>query len=103
MAAWGLELYALDSSEASNSLTAVAVPGGVDADELRRLILDRFDLSLGTGIGQVKGRVFRVGHLGDFNDLMLAGTLCGIEMGLAAADVPFTPGGVGAALEILSS
>jgi alanine-glyoxylate transaminase/serine-glyoxylate transaminase/serine-pyruvate transaminase len=99
---WGLELVALDPSEYSSSLTAVLVPEGVDADALRQLILERFDLSLGTGLGKWKGRVFRIGHLGDFNDLMLAGTLSGVEMGLAAAGVPFRPGGVTAALDYLS-
>jgi len=100
--AWGLELLACDPEERSHSLTAVLVPDGHDADALRQMILDRFDLSLGTGLGKLKGRVFRIGHLGDFNDLMLAGTLAGIEMGLSIAGVPFTPGGVGAALDFLS-
>jgi alanine-glyoxylate transaminase/serine-glyoxylate transaminase/serine-pyruvate transaminase len=67
------------------------------------VILDRFDMSLGAGLGKLKGRVFRIGHLGDFNDLMLAGTLGGVEMGLSAAGVPFTPGGVTAALGYLSA
>jgi alanine-glyoxylate transaminase/serine-glyoxylate transaminase/serine-pyruvate transaminase len=78
------------------------MPQGFDADALRKIILERFDLSLGTGLGKLKGRVFRIGHLGDFNDLMLAGTLCGIEMGLALAGVPFSKGGVSAALDFLS-
>ena len=101
--AWGLEVYALEDAEASDSITAVLVPDGVDADEVRRVILERYDMSLGTGLGRVKGKVFRIGHLGDFNDLMLAGALCGVEMGLRAAGVPFNPGGVAAALEHLSS
>ena len=67
------------------------------------MILDRFDMSIGTGLGKLKGIVFRIGHLGDFNELMLAGTLCGVEMGLAAAGVPFQPGGVQAAMEFLGS
>ena len=67
------------------------------------MILDRFDMSLGTGLGKLKGKVFRIGHLGDFNELMLAGTLCGVEMGLAAAGVPFQAGGVQAAMESLGS
>jgi alanine-glyoxylate transaminase/serine-glyoxylate transaminase/serine-pyruvate transaminase len=79
------------------------MPAGHDADALRKVILDRFDLSLGTGLGQLKGRVFRIGHLGSFNDLMLAGALCGVEMGLALAGVPFRRGGVQAALERLAS
>ena len=99
---WGLELQALDPGEYSDSLTAVRVPGGHDADRLRKLILERFDMSLGTGLGKVKGRVFRIGHLGDFNELMLAGTLCGVEMGLDLAGVPHRPGGVGAALQYLA-
>jgi len=99
--AWELELCGVRVEEASNSLTAVWMPDGHDADVLRRVILDRFDLSLGSGLGKVKGRVFRIGHLGDMNDLMLAGTLCGVEMGLKLASVPHRPGGVGAALEYL--
>ncbi len=102
VAAWGLQVYALEPEEAGNSVTAVVVPDGVDADEVRRIILERYDMSLGTGLGQVKGKLFRIGHLGDVNDLMLAGTLCGVEMGLKAAGVPFTPGGVAAAMEVLS-
>jgi alanine-glyoxylate transaminase / serine-glyoxylate transaminase / serine-pyruvate transaminase len=101
--AWGLEIVALDPAEYSASLTAVLVPDGHDADRLRQLILDRFDMSLGTGLGKLKGRVFRIGHLGDFNDLMLAGTLSGVEMGLSTAGIPFTPGGVTAALGYLST
>jgi alanine-glyoxylate transaminase/serine-glyoxylate transaminase/serine-pyruvate transaminase len=100
--AWGLELCGLRPEEASASLTAVWMPDGHDADSLRRVILDRFDLSLGSGLGKVKGRVFRIGHLGDMNDLMLAGTLCGVEMGLGIAGVPHRTGGVGAALEYLA-
>jgi alanine-glyoxylate transaminase / serine-glyoxylate transaminase / serine-pyruvate transaminase len=100
---WGLEILAMDPEEYSQSLTAVLVPAGHDADRIREVILERFDMSLGTGLGRMKGRVFRIGHLGDFNDLMLAGTLSGVEMGLAAAGVPFTPGGVTAALGYLST
>jgi alanine-glyoxylate transaminase/serine-glyoxylate transaminase/serine-pyruvate transaminase len=103
VAAWGLEMCPLDPAEYSDSLTAVWMPDGHDADELRRAILDRFDMSLGTGLGKVKGRVFRIGHLGDLNDLMLAGTLCGVEMGLGLAGVPHTKAGVGAALEYLAA
>jgi alanine-glyoxylate transaminase/serine-glyoxylate transaminase/serine-pyruvate transaminase len=101
--AWGLELVATDPREYSACVTAVAMPAGHDADALRKLVLDRFDLSLGTGLGKLKGRIFRIGHLGDFNDLMLAGTLAGVEMGLALAGVPFRKGGVAAALERLAS
>ena len=99
---WGLELVCVRPDEYSSSLTAVMMPDGHDADALRNAILDRFDLSLGTGLGRFKGKVFRIGHLGDLNDLMLAGTLSGVEMGLAASRVPFKPGGVTAALEYLT-
>jgi len=99
--AWGLEILCANPDEYSNSLTAVLMPSGHDADELRELILDRFNLSLGNGLGKLKGKVFRIGHLGDFNDLMLAGTLSGIELGLALAEVPFRNGGVAAALDLL--
>jgi alanine-glyoxylate transaminase/serine-glyoxylate transaminase/serine-pyruvate transaminase len=78
------------------------MPAGHDADGFRAVTLERFDMSLGKGLGKLKGRVFRIGHLGDFNDLMLAGTLCGVEMGLAAAGVPFKAGGVTAALDYLA-
>ncbi len=101
--AWGLEILCLNPEEHSPALTAVVMPEGYDADALRKIILERFDLSLGTGLGKLKGRVFRIGHLGDFNDLMLAGTLCGVEMGLSLAGIPFSKGGVAAALEFLSS
>jgi alanine-glyoxylate transaminase/serine-glyoxylate transaminase/serine-pyruvate transaminase len=101
--AWGLELLCRKPEEYSNTLTAVVMPEGHDADRFRALTLDRFNMSLGTGLGRLKGRVFRIGHLGDFNDLMLAGTLSGVEMGLSAANVPFKPGGVTAALEYLAA
>jgi alanine-glyoxylate transaminase/serine-glyoxylate transaminase/serine-pyruvate transaminase len=101
--AWGLEVVCLIPEEYSGSLTAVMMPAGYDADALRKVILERFDMSLGTGLGKLKGKIFRIGHLGDFNDLMLAGTLSGVEMGLALAGVPFTRGGLAAALEYLSS
>ena len=100
---WGLEVVCLDPAEYSGSITALMMPEGCDADALRKVALDRYDLSLGTGLGKLKGKVFRIGHLGDFNDLMLAGTLSGVEMGLALAGVPFTRGGVAAALDFLSS
>ncbi len=100
--AWGLEMVCEDPREYSNSLTAIYTPEGHDADKLRRLILDRFDMSLGTGLGKLGGKVFRIGHLGSFNDLMLAGTLSGVEMGLRLAGVPHTSGGVLAALDTLS-
>ena len=102
VAAWGLEVLCACPGEYSNALTAVVMPDGHDADAFRKVVLERFDMSLGAGLGKLKGQVFRIGHLGDFNDLMLAGTLGGVEMGLAAAGVPFTRGGVTAALEFLS-
>jgi alanine-glyoxylate transaminase/serine-glyoxylate transaminase/serine-pyruvate transaminase len=100
-AAWGLETQCADPREHSNSLTALQMPAGHDADELRRMVLDRFDMSLGNGLGKLAGRVFRIGHLGDFNELMLMGTLAGVEMGLAAAEVPHRLGGVQAAMASL--
>jgi alanine-glyoxylate transaminase/serine-glyoxylate transaminase/serine-pyruvate transaminase len=103
VAAWGLELLCACPDQYSNALTAVLMPGGHDADAFRKVVLDRFDMSLGTGLGRLKGKLFRIGHLGDFNDLMLAGTLSGVEMGLAAAGVPFKAGGVTAALEYLAT
>jgi alanine-glyoxylate transaminase / serine-glyoxylate transaminase / serine-pyruvate transaminase len=98
---WGLEVLCEDPREFSPALTAVLVPDGYDADDVRHLILERYDMSLGTGLGRLAGKVFRIGHLGDFNDLMLAGTLCGVEMGLVAAGVPVERGGVEAALAYL--
>ena len=100
---WGLEMVCLNPAEYSSSITGVMVPEGTDADALRKVILERYDMSLGTGLGRLKGKIFRIGHLGDFNDLMLAGTLSGVEMGLALAGVPFSRGGVAAALDHLSS
>jgi alanine-glyoxylate transaminase / serine-glyoxylate transaminase / serine-pyruvate transaminase len=100
---WGLDVLAEDPREHSPALTAVLLPDGHDADEVRRIVLERYDMSLGTGLGRLAGRVFRIGHLGDFNDLMLAGTLCGVEMGLSAAGVPIARGGVDAALEVLEA
>jgi alanine-glyoxylate transaminase/serine-glyoxylate transaminase/serine-pyruvate transaminase len=99
--AWGLELVCQHPREYSDSVTAVLVPDGCDADAFRQVVLERFDMSLGAGLGRLKGRTFRIGHLGDFNDLMLCGTLSGVEMGLAAADVPFKRGGLSAALACL--
>jgi len=99
--AWGLEVLALDPREYSSSLTTVVMPQGHDADELRRVILERFDMSLGAGLTKLKGKVFRIGHLGDFNDLMLMGTLAGVEMGLGIAGVQHKRGGAQAALDYL--
>ena len=101
--AWGLEVLATERSEASRTATAVMVPEGHDADALRALILDRFDMSLGTGLGDYKGRVFRIGHLGDLNDLTLMGTLAGVEMGMKLADMPHGIGGVAAAMDVLTT
>jgi len=98
---WGLEVLCRNPAEYSGSLTAVMFPEGHDADAFRREVLARFDMSLGTGLGRLAGRVFRIGHLGFFNDLMLCGTLCGVEMGLAACDVPHQNNGVGEALAFL--
>ena len=100
--AWGLEILCKNPDEYSNSLTAVLMPEGHDSDALRKVILDNFNMSLGMGLNKIKGKVFRIGHLGDFNDLMLAGTLSGVEMGLAKSGVPFKKGGVMAALDYLS-
>src|SRR5207237_1739844 len=100
---WGLEILATNPREYSSSLTAILMPDGHDADHLRDVILERFNMSLGQGLGKVKGKVFRIGHLGDFNDLMLAGTLAGVEMGLSLAGIPHKKGGVAAALEYLAT
>ncbi|MBZ5631272.1 MAG: aminotransferase class V-fold PLP-dependent enzyme [Acidobacteriia bacterium] len=100
--AWGLENLALDPREYSSSVTTILMPPGHDADAFRKITLEKYDLSLGAGLGKVKGKVFRIGHLGDFNDLMLMGTLSGVEMGLRAAGVPHQSGGVLAAMDVLS-
>jgi len=100
--AWGLEILCLNPDEYSAALTTVVMPEGHDADALRKVVLEKFDMSLGTGLGKLKGKVFRIGHLGDFNDLMLSGTLCGVEMGLSLAGIPYTKGGVMAAIDFLS-
>jgi alanine-glyoxylate transaminase/serine-glyoxylate transaminase/serine-pyruvate transaminase len=100
---WGLELVCEDPREYSSSMTAFFLPEGYDADQLRGVILEHFDMSLGTGLSKLAGRVIRIGHLGAFNDLMLAGTLCGIELGLRLAGVPHKDGGIMAALECLSA
>ena len=100
--AWGLEILAKNPVERSNSITAIMVPAGHDSDNLRKIILDNYDMSLGTGLAKIKGKVFRIGHLGDFNDLMLAGALAGVEMGLKQSGIPFKPGGIMKALDFLS-
>ena len=100
--AWGLELLCLNSVEYSPSCTAILMPDGFDEAQFRSCVLDYYNLSLGAGLGKVAGRVFRIGHLGDLNDLMLCGTLCGVEMGLARFGVPHSSGGVSAAMQYLA-
>ena len=100
--AWGMEILCANADEYSNTLTAVMMPAGHDADALRKTILEAYDMSLGTGLGRLAGKVFRIGHLGDFNDLTLMGTLAGVEMGLALARVPHKQGGVAAAMAYLA-
>ena len=102
-AAWGLELVATRRDEYSSCVTAIMTPAGHDADAFRKLVLDRFDMSLGTGLGKLKGKIFRIGHLGAFNDLELAGTLSGVEMGLALSGIPVRKSGVVAALDYLAN
>jgi len=99
---WGLEILCLDPAERSNVLTAVIMPQGHDADAFRALVLERFDMSLGTGLARLAGKVFRIGHLGDLNDLTLLGTLAGVEMGLALAGVPHRAGGTQEAMSYLA-
>ena len=99
--AWGLDVLCKNSNEYSPSLTALMMPAGHDADALRKIILERYDMSLGMGLGKLAGKIFRIGHLGYFNDLMLAGTLSGVEMGLIAAKAPISADGVSAALRYL--
>ena len=99
---WRLEILCANPQEYSNALTAVVMPPGHDADRLRGVILDRCDMSLGAGLGKLAGKVFRIGHLGDFNDLMLMGTLAGVEIGLQADGVPHEPEGVRAAIDFLA-
>ncbi|GAB2684632.1 aminotransferase class V-fold PLP-dependent enzyme [Saccharopolyspora gloriosae] len=98
---WGLETLCLDEREHSPALTAVLLPQGHDADAFRGLVLNRFNMSLGAGLGKLAGTVFRIGHLGDFNDVSLAGTLSGVQMGLELAGVPIDQGGITAALRVL--
>ena len=100
--AWGLEVLCQEPRDFSSSLTAVLLPDGHDADEVRAGVLEKFNMSLGNGLSKLAGRVFRIGHLGDFNDLMLLGTLSGVEMGLSLADIPHQKGGVDAAMLLLN-
>ncbi len=99
---WDLEILCVDPAEYSSTLTAVMMPDGHNADAFRRIVLDRFDMSLGQGLGKLSGRIFRIGHLGWFNDLMLCGTLAGVEMGLALAGVSHRKGGAQAAMDYLA-
>ena len=101
--AWGLEVLCQEEMDYSNVLTAVKLPDGHNADELRKIILENFNMSLGNGLSKLAGKVFRIGHLGDFNDLMLMGTLTGVEMGLSLAGVPHQKGGAARASEFLIS
>ncbi len=101
--AWGLEILCLNPAEYSSALTAVLMPEGHSEIRFRELVLERFNLSLGSGLTKLRDKVFRIGHLGDFNDLMLCGTLCGIEMGLELAQVPHKKGGADAAMDYLTS
>ena len=101
--AWGLEILCQNPEEYSSSLTAVMMPAGHDADRFRAIVLEHFDMSLGQGLTKLSGKIFRIGHLGDFNDLMLMGTLAGVEMGLELAGVPFRKGGALAAMEHLAA
>tara|TARA_Y100001934_G_scaffold140567_1_gene169471 strand:+ start:318 stop:1493 length:1176 start_codon:yes stop_codon:yes gene_type:complete len=98
---WGLEVLCENKDDFSNTLTAVLLPEGHNADNLRSIVLDKFDMALGNGLSRLAGKVFRIGHLGDFNDLMLVATLGGIEMGLANSDVPHQVGGTQAAMQFL--
>jgi alanine-glyoxylate transaminase/serine-glyoxylate transaminase/serine-pyruvate transaminase len=100
---WGLEILCQEPADYSSTLTAVLVPDGHDADRVRQLILERYNMSLGAGLGRVAGRVFRIGHLGDLGELSLAGALCGVQMGLAQAGVPIARDGVSDALDYLGS
>ena len=101
--AWGLELLCVNPAEYSNALTAVLMPAGHDADAFRKVVLAKFNMSLGQGLSKVAGKIFRIGHLGDLNDLSLVGTLGGVEMGLAVAGVPHRSGGTQAAMDYLKS
>jgi alanine-glyoxylate transaminase/serine-glyoxylate transaminase/serine-pyruvate transaminase len=99
---WGLEMLCLEPAEYSDSLTAIVMPDGIDADRFRENVLQNFNMSLGAGLGQLAGRVFRIGHLGDFNELMLLGTLTGVEMGLRLSGVPHQSGGIDRAMAYLT-
>ena len=99
--AWGLDNQCVVAEEFSDSTTALLVDNG-KADELRKIVLEKLNMSLGTGLGKLKGKIFRIGHLGDFNDLMLCATLSGVEMGLTMAGIKHQNGGVQAAMDYLT-
>ncbi|WP_394778137.1 pyridoxal-phosphate-dependent aminotransferase family protein [Undibacterium sp.] len=101
--AWGLEVQCADADVYSPILTGVITPEGFDADAIRKTIYENFDMSLGTGLGKLKGRMFRIGHLGEANDLTLMATLAGCEMGLKLAGVPLAGSGVAAAMQYLTA
>jgi alanine-glyoxylate transaminase/serine-glyoxylate transaminase/serine-pyruvate transaminase len=101
--AWGLEILCANPAEYSSALTAVLMPDGHNEADFRKVVLERYNMSLGSGLGKIANKVFRIGHLGDFNDLTLLGTLCGVEMGFALAGVPHRKGGVAAAMEYLGA
>jgi alanine-glyoxylate transaminase/serine-glyoxylate transaminase/serine-pyruvate transaminase len=101
--AWGLPIQCADAAVYSPVLTGVMTPPGVDADAVRKIIYERFDCSLGTGLGKIKGRMFRIGHLGDCNDLTLMAALAGCEMGLKLAGIKLAGSGVQAAMDYFSS
>jgi len=101
VAAWDLETVCQNPAEHSNALTGIMMPANHDADFVRQVILEKFDMSLGTGLGKLKGKAFRIGHLGDINELTLMGVICGVEMGLGLAGVPHQPGGAQAAMRSL--
>ncbi len=103
VSAWGLETQCLEAACHSPVLTGVVMPDGVDADQVRKLILQRFDLSLGAGLGKLKGKMFRIGHLGDCNDLTLMAELAGCEMGLQLAGVKLKGSGMTSAMQVLAA
>ena len=101
--AWGLEILAINENEYSNSLTGILFEKNVNTDHLRKIILDKFNTSLGTGLGKWAGKIIRIGHLGDFNDPMLIATLSAVEMGLALSEIDHHSGGVTAAMNYLKN
>jgi alanine-glyoxylate transaminase / serine-glyoxylate transaminase / serine-pyruvate transaminase len=101
--AWGLALQCADPNLYSPAVTGVITPPGINADALRKLIYERFDLSLGTGLGKVKGRMFRIGHLGYSNDLTVLASLTGCEMGLKLMNIPVRASGVQAAMDYFAA